>query len=406
MLHVDEGALHAYLDGALDEYPSGQARRIRMHLERCERCADALAEARRVRDAAEAILATPELNVAPPPFEELKRLALSGGSNVKTTRPRLYRLGWAASVVLALGTGWMLRGGSVLVDDVAAPRVSVAAPSAAAPETRAEAVEPAEPAAALAEAAPEPARVADATAVSQRAAAETRSAPDSPPSEPTAIPLPVLGTPVDVGTVLAAADDGVVDTIDDVAIEKIAPALAAERTAEATGAAVPGPAGLPASAEVEASAGAPSPPAPADRSTNLSGADARVALSTRVESGSGLGTSPFDQPRARSTRPSGRNDGPETGSLVVPGLDVLSIVWREEGVTPAGVRVLQRLDDGGELELIHLPEGFEPHLLDRPTDGVTELVVERGQGWLILRAALDEEALAELLRRLDETPPL
>jgi hypothetical protein len=116
--------------------------------------------------------------------------------------------------------------------------------------------------------------------------------------------------------------------------------------------------------------------------------------------------STFDQSRARSTRSSDRIDGAETGSLVVPGLDVLSIVWREEGVTPAGVRVLQRLEDGGELELIHLPEGFEPDLLERPMDGVTELVVEREQGWLVLRAALDEAALAELLRRLDEAPPL
>jgi anti-sigma factor RsiW len=405
MSHVDKGALHAYLDGALDEYPSGQARRIRMHLERCDRCAEALAEARRVRDAAEAILATPELNVAPPPLEELKRLARSGGSSVKASRPRLYRLGWAASVVLALGTGWMLRGGSVMVDDAAAPSVGAVASSADAPS---DPTESAEPAAALAEAAPEPARVADATTVSQRTAAESGPAPAAPTAGPEVITVPVLDTSRDVGVVLADASDGVVDTIDDVVIEKVTPVLVAERTAEATAAGAPAPvtSGLPASAEVDAAAVAPSPPALEDRSTSLSGADARVALSSRAESGSGLAASTFDQSRARSTRQSGGVDGAETGSLVVPGLDVLSIVWREEGVTPAGVRVLQRLEDGGELELIHLPEGFEPDLLERPAEGVNELVVEREQGWLILRAALDEEALAELLRRLDEAPPL
>jgi hypothetical protein len=254
MSHVDKGALHAYLDGALDEYPSGQARRIRMHLERCDLCADALAEARRVRDAAEAILATPELNVAPPPLEELKRLARSGGSSAKTSRPRLYRLGWAASVVLALGTGWMLRGGSVLVDDAAAPRADAAAPSAVAPEDRAQAAESVEPAAALAETAPEPARVADATAVPQRTVAETRPAPPAPAADAATVSVQVLDTPV------ADADDRVVDTIDGVEIDEVVPALVAERTAEVAAAGVPEPSDLPASVEIDTSAGAPSAP--------------------------------------------------------------------------------------------------------------------------------------------------
>ena len=33
MSHVDDGALHAYLDGALEEYPIAEARRVREHLE-------------------------------------------------------------------------------------------------------------------------------------------------------------------------------------------------------------------------------------------------------------------------------------------------------------------------------------------------------------------------------------
>ena len=39
MSHIDEGALHAYLDGALDSYPAAEATRIREHLESCAACA-------------------------------------------------------------------------------------------------------------------------------------------------------------------------------------------------------------------------------------------------------------------------------------------------------------------------------------------------------------------------------
>ena len=54
MSHVDKGALHAYLDGALDEYPAADAERIREHLDRCAECADRLCSGRKVgRDAAD-----------------------------------------------------------------------------------------------------------------------------------------------------------------------------------------------------------------------------------------------------------------------------------------------------------------------------------------------------------------
>ena len=42
MSHVDEGALHAYLDGALDEYPAAEGRRVREHLDLCPECAERL----------------------------------------------------------------------------------------------------------------------------------------------------------------------------------------------------------------------------------------------------------------------------------------------------------------------------------------------------------------------------
>jgi hypothetical protein len=114
MSHVDKGALHAYLDGSLDEYPQAEAERVREHLDGCAVCAEMLEAERKVRADAEAMLALAVPDVDLPSLEELR-------AYVKRTRPirqtasvRIYRMGWAASVVLALGTGWMLRGGALL----------------------------------------------------------------------------------------------------------------------------------------------------------------------------------------------------------------------------------------------------------------------------------------------------
>jgi len=118
MSHVDEGALHAYLDGALDEYSVAEARGIREHLDACASCAERLEVERGLRSDAHAMLGMAAPNVDLPSFEELR-------AYVERTRPtpsresrRITRLSWAASVMLALGIGWMLRGGRLepLVD--------------------------------------------------------------------------------------------------------------------------------------------------------------------------------------------------------------------------------------------------------------------------------------------------
>ena len=49
MSHVREGDLHAYLDGALEEYPVHEAERIRSHLEECGECMARLEEERAER---------------------------------------------------------------------------------------------------------------------------------------------------------------------------------------------------------------------------------------------------------------------------------------------------------------------------------------------------------------------
>lgn len=112
MSHVDEGALHAYLDGALDEYPPDDAERIREHVDRCASCADRLEVERRARSDAQAMLAMAAPEVEAPSFEELRAYVERTRVRPAASR-RLSRLGWAASVVLAVGVGWVLRDGQL-----------------------------------------------------------------------------------------------------------------------------------------------------------------------------------------------------------------------------------------------------------------------------------------------------
>jgi hypothetical protein len=92
------------------------------------------------------------------------------------------------------------------------------------------------------------------------------------------------------------------------------------------------------------------------------------------------------------------------GSLVVPGLEVLEVVsltWRQAAAAPGGVRVLQRLETGDTLELTHLPDGVDPSVLPPLDEHLSELVVPRQVGWLVMRAPVAATSLAELLQRLD-----
>ncbi len=119
MRHVTDGELHAYLDGALDALAEGRGEEVRNHLDSCSACRERLDDERGIREGAQRLLdasAPVEENI--PPFEELRlrARALEGSAGDKTpSEDRLsYRgplrgmpLAWAATVVLALGVGWM-----------------------------------------------------------------------------------------------------------------------------------------------------------------------------------------------------------------------------------------------------------------------------------------------------------
>ncbi len=119
MSHINEGLLHAYVDGACDV---AETRTIEDHVAECDDCARQLDSVRAA--AAEATALLGELEPGPlhaPAFEELEAraaeriagsevgVASGGGKVVSSPFWRRPALAWAATVVTAFGLGWMSR---------------------------------------------------------------------------------------------------------------------------------------------------------------------------------------------------------------------------------------------------------------------------------------------------------
>ena len=111
MQHIDEALLHEYLDRSGESVPV--LREIETHLEGCASCRARLDEVSTLRASASDILraASPEKRPVPS-FEEVAALmgapiATSTTTVASRKRNRMYELAWAATVVLALGAGWM-----------------------------------------------------------------------------------------------------------------------------------------------------------------------------------------------------------------------------------------------------------------------------------------------------------
>ena len=115
MRHVDEGTIHAWLDGQITD--PGEAAWLEEHLQWCAACGARLAEERATLEQAHALLAVAAPASEPPAFHELMAKAgnsvddseAASGARPAHGRHWLVQAGWAASVVLAVGIGWTAR---------------------------------------------------------------------------------------------------------------------------------------------------------------------------------------------------------------------------------------------------------------------------------------------------------
>ncbi len=127
MSHVDKETLHAYLDG---ECGAHDKQAIDEHIAECGKCSAALDDARRVKDRAAQILsASGPPDVSAPPFAQLRALR----DEPNTSRPvpalgRMKAVGWAATIVLAVGAGWYARAALITGGPAPAQTVQSATP--------------------------------------------------------------------------------------------------------------------------------------------------------------------------------------------------------------------------------------------------------------------------------------
>lgn len=129
MQHVDEGLLHALLDGELSALGGAREAEVRRHLAGCAECRARLEEARGIHERADALLRGGDpVGVEVPPFEALAARRVPARGPWRGTA-----LAWAASVVLALGAGWLARSALQAPETAAEPRMRTAAPERAAP---------------------------------------------------------------------------------------------------------------------------------------------------------------------------------------------------------------------------------------------------------------------------------
>lgn len=422
MLHVDEGALHAYLDGALDEYPADEAERIRAHLDACAECAERLEIERAARTDAHAILALASPDVELPSLEELR-------AYVKRTRPapsktsvRMYRFGWAASVMLAVGTGWMLRDGQLAVTSGDAFRASqeeaaaaVAAP-AEAPQLDATVSADAVVAEEAVEARPREAVLTDDAVAPESAPLARAAAPSGealqPQRELETAPAEVLELDEVVASAASQAQgagagvpaEAAPETLRDLASPSVATELVASApqdpsAAESTDSALPGADGAAGNAfadlgSVVASGADPEVASPVDQDAAAKAEPEEERAERRRSDSPVAVTSALDQ--TAGARSGVSDDDVELETLVagaVPGLRTVTVSNVGEGTVYLGSVITQRTEDGAEIRVYRLEVDVEPEVLGEVPDGENEVMRQIDEEWVVIRGARSTEEL-------------
>lgn len=421
MSHVDEGALHAYLDGALDEYPAADAERIRAHLDGCAQCAERLEVERRIRSDAHAMLGLAAPKVEVPSFEELRAYVQRTRRQERSTH-RLRQLGWAASIMVALGTGWMLRDGQLqgraldIGQEMApaapmAPAGDVAPAGEAGPAGEAAIADEVASGVGMRSGAGATSTVGDAAPGRETGQAARRAAfqdlSDDAPGE----------TPVRSADVTRVQANKVAETV----AEMEAPRISAPLQESVVVADADALREAPAAGKVADVAPAPAVPVDAMRALAPVAADSiearlaetEVQLTTTASRQREPASEPTtltsalearqEQGASRSVPVGGneREDETEPEPLIsVPGHEVLDVTNLGEGSTAWGVRVRQRMSDGPTFEVVHLEPGIDPAILPDLEAGMQEARAETGFGWVLVRGALPQPELEELLARL------
>ena len=426
MQHVAEGELHSWLDGALDQLGEARACEVREHLRTCGACREKLVLEEALKARADEVLAlsAPEVGEAPP-FETLLERARtdeggwSGGQRIS----RAARLGWAASMVLALGVGWIARelglhplttGNGVRSTEAPAPLEPdprAASPLAGTVEAEfAVALIPPLTIASSARASGEvPAAAADRSASrgdEPVAAADTERAPTPTPSLFATVleeaSVPPARTELGIGLApprylpsLAAAAERV--QMEPLAAQHMLDPAPAGRAAE--GAMRRGPPRQELASSSVATLAAPTVIGLRSRPDRVSTAVPEVFREARPElDGVGSGASRV----VAGTE--------EAVDLTVPRLEVLRVEWSEVAPGHRGLRVLQRLASGDTLEISFVRSGAvgggvgtDPlaTLVGAPLrPGWSQVVRVHGDGWLVARAPMKRAALETLVEQV------
>ena len=393
--HLSEGELHALLDDALDELGEARAGEVREHLCVCATCRDALSEEEWVRAQADEVLAlSAPCATEVPPFEAL--VARAGGSDRQPRAaglPRAARLGWAASIVIALGAGWAARELGFQAPALPEPTLGTSSSGATPAEAPPVAVAPAMSGDEAARA-PAPAELAG-TEPERSTSAPVVAGPDLAREQSVPLHLPIPGRVVPTTVPAPPVSEFRLDPL----------VTAGTGVGQLEGTDQAGPDGTPFSTRSQPRQ--VTRPQSAFTSVNPGAVGIRQPTSGSV----GVGMSQLFTGRADMSlgaeAVNGIADPDEALDLAVPGLEVLRVEWSAVAPRQPSLRVLQRLPGGDTLDVRFVRAPLDDVVGDplallssMPLEaGWSQVVTAHGDGWLVARAPRTREELETLMER-------